>query len=268
MGVASMPMYDLPEVRPALAVLWTGLARNLRREGVSHVPEKLVHDRPLSELWGDPALLFSQCCGYDLVNLYADELIPIATPGFAAPECDGRDYASVIVVHEDCAENDILAMRGAICAINDPSSHSGMNALRALVAPASTRGRFFSHVKVSGTHANSLALVKRGDADVAAIDCVTHALLKRHRPAALSGTRKLGETDRAPGIPFVVRATVAKSTIERMQVALFRTFDDPQLATVRQALLLEDVEVLPLTQYARITEFQKRALRHGYPELI
>lgn len=73
---------------------------------------------------------------------------------------------------------------------------------------------------------------------------------------------------RAPGIPYVARATVTKSTMERMQAALFRTFDEPRLAMVRQALLLKDVQVLPISQYARISEFQQRALRHGYPELI
>ncbi len=267
MGVASMPMYDLPEVRTALDSLWNGFAHNLRREGVTDVPEKLVHDRPLSHLWNDPELWFSQCCGYDLVNRYAEKLIPIATPHYGAPESEGYDYASVIVVREDCEANDVLEMRGAVCVMNGPESHSGMNALRALVAPTSCSGRFFSHVKVSGTHADSLEMIIRGEVDVAAIDCVTYALLRRHRPTTLSGIRKLGSTDRAPGIPYVTRSTVAKDTVARMRTALFRTFNDPQLTTVRQALLLEDLEELQLSQYQRITEFQQIAVRHDYPEL-
>ena len=53
MGVASLPMYDLPEVSAALDALWAGIARHLRREftgGAEHDrqgatrPEGLVLD--------------------------------------------------------------------------------------------------------------------------------------------------------------------------------------------------------------------------------
>ena len=264
MSVASMPMYDIPEVRAALDSLWHGLAANLRREGLRDVPKGLVHGRRLNQLWNDPDLWFSQCCGYDLVNGYADRLIPIATPRYGAPECDGYDYASVIVVGEDNEADDVLDMRGAVCVINGPNSHSGMNALRALVAPVSERGRFFTHVKVSGNHAGSLEMIKRGEADVAAIDCVTYALLGRYRPDALAGIRKLGRTYPAPGIPYVTRATLAEDTIARMRAAVFQTFADPALATVRQALLLQGIQEIHLSEYKRILEFQEFSARHQF----
>ena len=267
MGVASMPMYDLPEVRSALDGLWDGLARHLRREGVADVPDRIVHDRPFRELWHDPDLRFSQCCGYDLVNGYAKTLRPIATPHFDAPECEGGAYASVIVVGEDCEAADVSEMRGAVCVVNEHDSHSGMNALRALVAPASRDGRFFSEVKISGAHAASVEMVANGDADVAAIDCVTYALLRRHRPAALAGVRKLGRTERAPALPYVTHSAVNADTVERMRTALFRTFADPGLAAVREALLLKDVEVIPVSAYRRITAFQDLAARHGFSRL-
>ena len=259
-----MPMYDMPEVRAALDSLWHGFAANMRREGLGDVPRELVHGRPLDRLWNDPELWFSQCCGYDLVNGYAGRLVPIATPRYGAPECEGCDYASVIVVREDSEADDVLKMRGAVCVINGPDSHSGMNALRALVAPVSERGRFFRHVKVSGTHADSLETIKRGDADVAAIDCVTYALLGRYRPDALAGLRKLGSTHLAPGIPYVTRATLAEDSVARMRAAVFHTFADPGLATTRQALLLDGVEEIPLSEYKRILEFQELSAQHQF----
>lgn len=266
MGVASMPMYDLREVRRALDGLWEGLARHMRREGLGNIPRRLVHGRPLSRLWNDPELWFSQCCGYDLVRGYAGTLIPIATPQFGVPECRGGDYASVVVVREESEADDVLEMRGAVCVINGPESHSGMNALRTLIAPKTGGRRFFSLVKVSGTHADSLATIQRGEADVAAIDCVTFALLARHRPAALAGLRKLGRTYRAPGIPYVTRATVPEETVARMRAALFLAFDDPRLAGVRQALLLDGLEVLALSRYRRIAKAERIADRHGCPQ--
>jgi ABC-type phosphate/phosphonate transport system substrate-binding protein len=259
-----MPMYDMPEVSAALDSLWRGFATNLRREGLDDVPGALIHGHHLDRLWDDPELWFSQCCGYDLVNGQAGRLVPIAVPRYGAPGCEGCDYSSLIVVRDDHGADDVLEMRGAVCVINGPDSHSGMNALRALVAPVSERGRFFSQVKISGTHADSLDMIRRGTAEVAAIDCVTFALLGRHRPAALSGIRKLGRTYPAPGIPYVTRAALARDTVTRMRAAVFRSFADPDLATARQALFLDGVEEIHLTEYERILDFQELSAQHEF----
>ncbi len=267
MRVASMPMYNLPEIRGALDSLWKEMARNLRLEGIADVPRKLVHGLPLDKLWENPALCLSQCCGYDLVNRYADKLVPIATPHYGAAGCKGYDYSSVVIVREDYPSDDVLKMRGAVCAINGPESHSGMGALRALVAPLNRQGRFFSEVKISGSHANSIEMVRKGEADVAAIDCVTYALLEWYQPASVDGIRKLGRTHRAPGIPYVARASEDKDTLERMRNAIFRTFSSAKLADVRRALYLQSLEMTDPPAYWRIEKFQKKSVKHGYPQL-
>jgi ABC-type phosphate/phosphonate transport system substrate-binding protein len=137
--------------------------------------------------------------------------------------------------------------------------------LRALVAPASRDGRFFVRVEISGAHAASVEMVRNGDADVAAIDCVSYALLERHRPAALVGVRKLGRTERAPALPYVTRASMDADTVARMRTALLRAFADPGLAAVREALLLKDIEVISLSAYRRIAALRDLAARHGFP---
>ena len=267
MRVASMPMYDMPEISSALDSLWKDMARNLRLEGIRDVPRKLVHGQSLKNLWDNPALCISQCCGYDLVNRYADRLIPIATPHYGAPGCKGYDYSSVVIVREDYPGDDVLKMRGAVCAINGPESHSGMGALRALVAPKNRKGRFFSKVKISGSHAGSVEMVRSGQADVAAIDCVTYALLEWYKPTAIDGIRKLGTTHRAPGIPYVANANADKDTIARMRTALLKTFNNAKLADVRRALYLQSIEITESSSYGRISKFQKKSIRHGYPQL-
>ncbi len=267
MPVASMPMYDMPEVQKALDSLWAGLARHLKRQGLSEVPDHIEHGRNLAELWNDPDLWFSQCCGYDIVRRYAGKLRPLATPHYGAPDCRGSDYASIVVVAEDCDANDVLEMFGAICVVNGLESHSGSNALKALVAPKNRDGCFFSEVKVSGAHAASLEMIRLGEADVAAVDCVTYALLESYRPAALVGLRKLGRTYRAPAIPYVTRWDHDDDRIERLQAALFNAFADSHITTTRQALYLKDIEVLPVSAYRRISELEDYAMRLGYPEL-
>ena len=179
-------------------------------------------------------------------------------------EAGTREEAARILAQ---TATDVLLMPGEVCVINGPESHSGMSSLRALVAPVSRDGRFFSRVKVSGSHAASLAMIRRGEADVAAIDCVTYALMEAYRPAALVGTRKLGRTYRASGIPYVTRWNVAEDTVRRMRSALYRAFADPDLASACRALYLKDIEALPLAAYRDIVAFQSAALTHGYPAL-
>ena len=267
MSIASLPMYDLPEVRPALEALWAGLARHLAREGVPDVPQVLAHGAALDASWARPDLLLTQCCGYDLRNGYAGMLRPLVTPRYRAPGCVGPAYASVVVVAEDSPACRLEDLRGGVCAINGWSSHSGMSALRALIAPLSVDGRFFARIEVSGSHRASLAMVARGEADVAAIDCVVHALLVRHRPVGVAGTRPLGRTPRAPAPPFVTRAAAGEATVTRLRTALVRAFDDPALEAARTDLLLAGIESLPLAAYDRIKAFERFAARRGYPVL-
>jgi ABC-type phosphate/phosphonate transport system substrate-binding protein len=263
----SLPMYDLPELRPALAAWWAGLARHLARGGVPEVPPALAFGGSASALWRRPGLLLSQCCGYDLVGAQAGVLRPLATPCYAAPGCAGARYRSVVVVAEDAAAASLEDLRGGTCAINGWDSHSGMSALRALIAPRAGEGRFFGAVRVSGAHVLSLAMVARGEADVAAIDCVVHALLARHRPAALRGTRPLAESAAAPAPPFVTRAHAPPDLLVRLRASLLSTFEDPALAAAREALLLAGIEFLPAAAYLRISAFERYAARLGYPLL-
>ncbi len=265
--VASMPMYDFPEIAPALDELWAGLRRNLAAEGLAEIPRALVHDRDLRALWNDSDLWFSQCCGYDLIARYRGHLRPLATPHYGAPECRGWEYASVVVVAEDREGEDIRDLAGTRCAVNGLESHSGTHSLRALVAPHHRAGKFFASVVESGAHIHSLAMIRRGNVDVAAIDCVTYALLERHRPSALAGVRRFALTSHAPGIPYVTHATTSADDVSRMRAALYETFVEPDLTAVRQALLLEHLETTELAHYQRIAEIAEAAGALGYPKL-
>ncbi|MDA9981565.1 PhnD/SsuA/transferrin family substrate-binding protein [Gammaproteobacteria bacterium] len=252
MMIASLPMYDFPEVRRPVDALWRGMVRHLKREGVKNVPQQLLHNRHLNDLWSDKNLFISQCCGYDILHRYRDCLQVLGTPWFDVPGCSNGHYASIVVVPESSTHQDVIDMLGAVVVINGPESHSGMNALFSLVEPYSRKGRFFSEVKISGSHAESLDTVRRGDADVAAVDCLTYELLRRYRPTAIDGTRPLGRTFDAPAPPYVSRANVDTETVVRMQNALLATFDDPSLADTLEALLLKNVEVSSVDSYQYI----------------
>ena len=267
MRTASLPMYDLPEIRAATVAFWASMAGNLRRQGIAGVPDKLTHDRPVFDLWSDPGLLISQCCGFDVMHRYKSRLQPIATPEFAAPGCQGGNYSSMVVVADDCPIDDVRDMRGAVAVINGSESHSGMSSLRHLVSDRHVDGQFFSDVKISGSHLASLEMIRRHDADVAAIDCVTLALIRRHLGGAARGVRVLGETYRAPAPPYVVRASAPADEIGKVRAALAETFDDPSLADCRETLLLKGVTLTSQADYSVFAAFQDHAGKLGYPVL-
>src|SRR4051812_2186966 len=200
MFLASLPWYDLPEIRSANDALWSHLAANLRTRGFTGVPERLDRSSHYREQWYSGELLFSQACGYNVLNC-PERLQLIATPVYSTPACGGGHYTSVIVVRHDSPAEHLEHLRGARCVINTLDSHSGMNVLRSLVAPLHSEGKFFSSVMMSGSHEASLRCIASGTADVAAIDCVLYALLERHRPEELRSTRVLCSSGRIPAPP-------------------------------------------------------------------
>lgn len=267
MSVASLPMYDLPELRGVTDSWWRGLAAAFRKEGIADVPAGLDRRTPHSESWLVPDLLFSQTCGYPLTHALRGRVELLATPCYSADGCNGAEYCSVVVVSSDDPVADVASLRGRRCAINSRDSQSGANVLKALIAGLGGGGRFFGSVAVTGGHAASLAKVAAREADVAAIDCVTHALLARYRPAALVGTRVLCRTAPAPCLPYITRSGADADLLLRLRSGLARAFADPQLADLRETLLLAEVAVLPLTAYDRITEMESAAANAGYAEV-
>src|SRR5690606_14850562 len=227
--LASLPMYDLPELGAAHDAVWARIARSLEAAGVADVPSALAREGGCEPLWGHPELLFSQTCGYPLVTSHAGRLRVIATPTYDAPGCGIASYASMIVVPERSRATSLGDLRGAVCAVNERSSHSGMNALRAMLAPLAAGAPFFREVRMTGGRVGSVAAVQRGGADVCAVDAAPHALLARHRPGALAGTRVLGRSPGAPALPFVTRADAPEALVTALRAALAEALADPEL---------------------------------------
>lgn len=267
MSIASLPMYDLPELRAATDAWWRGLARAFRREGIVDLPASLDRQVPYREVWLMPDLLFSQTCGYPLTHALADHVALVATPCYRTDGCDGPSYCSFVIVAAGSSIRAIGDLRERRCAVNGLDSQSGYNALRALVAGEAREGRFFGAVTMTGGHKASLAHIASGQADVAAVDCVTHGLLARYRPQALEGTRVLCRTASAPALPYVTRAGADADLLRRLRAGLDRALADPDLAAARDALLLEGAAVLPLAAYDRIDEQEAAAIAAGYPAI-
>ena len=243
-------MYDWPEVRHATDALWQAIARRL---GVS---SHLVRHGDYAALWRDPALGFSQTCGYPFTHAFKDRLAYVATPHYACDGCDGPDYCSIVFARE---AKPLAAFKGTRAAVNTPDSMSGMLALKLVFAPHADKGRFFAEAVWSGGHIASLIAVRDGAADVCAIDAVCVALAQRYRPALLEGLVEIARSPKVPGLPFV---TALAGDADRLRAALADVFADPALADAREALFLNGLSHLAPTAYDRIPELE-RAMELG-----
>lgn len=263
---ASLPWYDLTEIRTATDSLWCAIADEFQNVGIA-APRRLTRQIAYEQQWVSEEFLFGQSCGYDAHVAFADQLQIVATPCYEVPGCDDSHYRSFVVVREDSPLEQLEDLRGTRCVINTPTSHSGMNILRALVAPLHNEGRFFSEVQTSGSHERSLRMIQLGQVDIAAIDCVTYALLERYRPSELRGSRVLFQTESVPAPPYVTSAATSIDKLQLMRKAIRRALDRPSIADVKDALMLADVAVLEEDAYRRINSLESLAHDHEYQEL-
>ncbi|MGC8469447.1 MAG: phosphate/phosphite/phosphonate ABC transporter substrate-binding protein [Acetobacteraceae bacterium] len=260
-------MYDFPPLAAANDALWHAIASRLAASGFTSVPYTLDRARPLEVIWRDPDLLLAQACGYPVVTSLAGLVETVATPIYDVPGCDGPCYRSVIVIREDDPARVIADFRGRRAAINGRDSNSGMNLLRALVAPIAGAGRFFAAVRVTGSHLASIAAVASGEADVAGIDCVTYGLVSRHHPARLGGLRVLATSPPCPGLPLITAASRSAAERAAMLAALRDILEDPGLAPARAALSLVGFVPMTLADYAPVTALARAAIAAGYETL-
>jgi ABC-type phosphate/phosphonate transport system substrate-binding protein len=272
-GVASLPMYDFPELRGAHDAFWAALGARLEAAGVSNVPTGLTRNLPHGDVWRHPSLLFAQGCEYPLATSFADCVRLVATPIYSAAGCEGNRYRSAIVVRGAGVDGalkpggTLADFRGRRCAINELDSNSGMSLLRAAVAPLATGGRFFGSVVVSGSHLLSVEMVASGEADIAAIDCVSFAHFQRLYPAVVGQLRILSWTPSGPSLPFITARSASDETVRMLRSALADVFDDDGLAPVREQLLLSGVDLQPTEGFDEVLALERRAVEEGYPTI-
>src|SRR5262249_29260519 len=163
-----------------------------------------------------------------------------------------------VVVRANSPAAELADLKGGIVAYNSRDSHSGYSSLRGMIAPLSGGKRFFARTVATGSHMNSISLVAAGRAAPACAGRVSHALIGRHGPCTLLGTRPLGCTMSAPGLPYVPSSTASPDRVKRIRAGLAAAIADPRLAGVREALLISDVVFLDRADYAPLVAIEDR----------
>jgi ABC-type phosphate/phosphonate transport system substrate-binding protein len=176
-------------------------------------------------------------------------------------------YRSAIVVAATNAAAALADLRGTRCVANDPASNSGMNLLRAMIAPLAGGRPFFRTILWSGLHRGSLAMIARGEADIAAIDCVTFEHLRTLEPALVAAVRVIERCDASPGLPLVTAAGTDDRTLAALRAALADIIADSTVAPALDALLIDGFGAPSSAAYQSVIELERRAAALGYPEL-
>ena len=265
--IAALPMYDVPELRAAHDALWTAVAERLTRMGVEQVPPRLTRDLEHREIWRHPELLLAQACEYPLARSFGDHLTIVATPRYTAPGCVGIFYKSAVVVRANDPVDALASMRGRRCVVNELDSNSGMNLLRAALAPLAGGSRFFGSVSTSGSHRRSVELIASNEADVAAIDCVTFAHLQNVAPELTDEVRVLSWTPPSPCLPFVTTRSTSPRTLAHLRSALAAAMGDRSLEPVRQRLLLGGIDLNPDATLSRVLRLEREARELHYERI-
>ncbi len=265
--IAALPMYDFPDLAAAHDAWWHALAERLRSAGIEHLPRSL--DRKLShlEVWRHPRLLLGQACEYPLATHFHAWARPLATPRYGAPGCGGGRYRSAIVVRREHPAAALIELRGARCVINETNSNSGMNLLRAAIAPIAQRRPFFDSVSISGSHWSSARKVADGGADVAAIDCVTFAHLQRCDAALFERLRILDWTPASPSLPLITARSTDEPTRQAIRGALAAVAADPRCQALCASLLLQGFDFEVDESYREVLDLERQAAAMGYPVL-
>lgn len=262
MNLASLPMYDLPELADATSAWWSGLASHMRREGLNDVPDTMMRPDDLHQHWLARNLLFSQTCGFPLTHALRTRVQLVGLPVYACEGCDPDGfYSSMIIVPASSNIYSLVDCRRARAVYNTSDSMSGLLALRMAASEASRKstGPSFTSVSMSGGHRASIQHVADGRADIACIDAVTFALLSRLDPGLVSGVRVLGQTRKVPGLPYITSLLTTSDEVQRLRSALRNAVEDSALAGARAELLISGATFPNISNYDIILELEAAA---------
>jgi ABC-type phosphate/phosphonate transport system substrate-binding protein len=264
-AVAALPMYDLPELGPITDAFWRAIAERLEDAGL-RPPASLTRTADYHAIWRNPALLLGQACGYPIIKQLKSAVQIVATPIYGSLSCQGFEHCSFFIVDAKARHRTLPDLRGSVCAVNGYDSNTGMNLLRAAIAPIAKGSRFFRSVIVTGAHRKSLEAVASGQADVAAIDCVSFAHFQHFNPEVTARVSKIGRS-LSTAVPPFITAKNDPGILRILREALHDVALAPGLKSIRSALNIEGFAFETDADYERLSIIENNAVTLGYADL-
>lgn len=241
--IASLPMYDWPEVRAAHDRLWAAIADGLTARGID-APARLNRDGELWDHWEAPELLLSQTCGLPYRARLRGRVRMVGAPDYGLEGCPPGYYASMIVVRAEDAAITPQDWPRRRFVYNENRSQSGW---AALLNHAGRIGVGFASATASGAHRISARMVAEGAADIAAIDAQSWRMVTAYDPWA-DDLCVIGRTDPTPATPFITSRHMPVEAVSALRAAL-RDAVTELTPDDRACLHLRDVVDVPEAAY-------------------
>ena len=241
--IASLPMYDRPELRAETDRYWALIREELAERGIA-APDALRRgDAVLMPQWEDPDLILSQTCGFPYRARLHGMVELVGTPDFGNEGCAPGYYRSVLIAKADDPRRDFAAFDGARIAFNDSLSQSGW---AAPINHAAALGVRLVPGLETGSHRASFHAVAEGRAELAAIDALTWALISEFED--VSGVKMVGATDPTPALPYITaKGRDAGAIFDAVNAAILRLD-----AKDRQRLRLRGIVAIPAAAYLAV----------------
>ncbi|HEX2114785.1 MAG TPA: PhnD/SsuA/transferrin family substrate-binding protein [Alphaproteobacteria bacterium] len=263
--VANARMYAVtPQVAAAWRelFLWVGQRAGVDLNWIDH-----AYPAPLGELWSRPDLGCVFMCGFPFARS--------ATPPklIAAPVPSPARYGSKPVYFTDFVVRATADFRtledtfGGRIGYTVEDSQSGFNAprhhllrFRSTLRPALYRESIGPLV----TPRRVIEAVLEDRIDVGPLDSYVHDLLKKHDPDLISRLRTIATTAATPIPPLVAAPGCDDAVAARLRHALVESGRRPELAKLRDALLLKGFAAVEPGAYAVTIEREQAAIDAGY----
>ena len=225
---------------------------------------------PLSALWTRDDLGCAFMCGYPLMHAVPAPVVLAAMRPSGAHYRHQPTYWTDLVVRADSpllTASDALGRRLAYTTEDSQSGYQAPRRFFASFVDAAHGSLFASLVGPLITPRNVVRAVLDGDADVGPLDSYALDLMRRHQPELTASLRTIATTARTPIPPLVAAAGTPPGTLLRLREALLAVADAEELASVREALLIEGFAAVDKADYGVLIDAAREADHLGYARL-
>ena len=240
--VAEFGFYPFEDVAWAYDKLWAATAKRC-----SWLPRELTRTSNPAKVWQSDGAFVSQTCSWPLVTRLTDKVRVVGAFRQTTPESASHFYRSVVVGRVDGTPFDF---QGAVAAVNDLESLSGWISLIAAIHGPQESWR--GEVRVSGSHSESVRMLCRGETDVASLDSVTLAHLRRIDPATIDSLFVIGHGPLVPCLPIIAHRSINDSQLNQLRQALSESTRDQNITDATSALFINGFDPLDLNDYLPI----------------
>jgi phosphonate transport system substrate-binding protein len=220
-------------------------------------------------------------CGLPYIHKAEDDqvellAIPVmATTAGTWADVPGYDkvpgkYYSYTIVKKDSAIKDWSELRGKTYAFNDIGSNSGYNMPRYKLVQLGAKSwtEYFSKVRVSGSHEESIRMVAEGLVDASSVDSLVLDFDRANDDPYASNVRVIEVLfDGGAGAPpFVISKKVDMSFKQSLQDAMTSMHRDPEGRQILKRALLREFMLPNDANYNDVRSFEDAARRVGFQD--